>query len=150
VGGLHVRILDPKTGELLREHVHQSKGRHRMRDEDRPAKTPQSTVGLLSRARTAGKSIGIVCQAIHQKDGEVGVRRILGMLSLVKKVGAAPVEKACAIALEVQVPTYAFVRRYVERQQAQLPLELTQVDPLIRVLTEYRDLIDRCCEGDPS
>ena len=147
--GLHVRVLDPRTGELLREHVRQKKGRHRMRDEDRPAKTPESTIRLLSRASTAGESIGIVCQAIHQQDGEVGVRRILGVLSLVKKVGPTPVEKACAMALEVQVPTYAFVRRYVERQQAQLPLKLTQVDPLIRVLTEYRDLIDRRCEGDP-
>lgn len=147
--GLHVRILDPKTGELLREHVRQKKGRHRMRDEDRPAKTPESTVRLLSRAGAAGESIGIVCQAIHQQDGEVGVRRILGVLSLVKKVGPAPIEHACAMALEVQVPTYAFVRRYVERQQAQLPLKLTQVDPLIRVLTEYRDLIDRRCEGEP-
>ena len=53
------------------------------------------------------------------------------------------------MALEVQLPTYQFVRRYVERQQAQLPLTLTQVDPLIRRLTEYRDLIDRRCEGEP-
>jgi transposase len=148
--GLHVRILDPKTGELLREHVRQKKGYHRMREEDRPAKTPESTVRLLSRAGTAGESIGIVCQAIHHQDGEVGVRRILGVLSLVKKYGPAPVEHACQMALEVQLPTYQFVRRYVERQQAQLPLTLTQVDPLIRRLTEYRDLIDRRCEGDPS
>jgi transposase len=148
--GLHVRILDPKTGELLREHVRQKKGYHRMREEDRPAKTPESTVRLLSRASTAGESIGIVCQAIHHQDGEVGVRRILGVLSLVKKYGPAPVEHACQMALEVQLPTYQFVRRYVERQQAQLPLTLTQVDPLIRRLTEYRDLIDRRCEGDPS
>jgi transposase len=148
--GLHVRILDPKTGELLREHVRQKKGYHRMREEDRPAKTPESTVRLLSRASTAGESIGIVCQAIHHQDGEVGVRRILGVLSLVKKYGPAPVEHACQMALGVQLPTYQFVRRYVERQQAQLPLTLTQVDPLIRRLTEYRDLIDRRCEGDPS
>jgi hypothetical protein len=67
----------------------------------------------------------------------------------VKKYGPVPVEQACRMALEVQLPTYQFVRRYVERQQAQLPLTLTQVDPLIRVLTEYRDLIDRRCEGDP-
>ena len=147
--GLHVRILDPNTGELLREHVRQKKGYRRMRDEDRPAKTPQSTARLLSRARTAGESIGIVCQAIHDRDGEVGVRRILGVLSLVKKHGPAPVEQAASTAREVQVPTYQFMRRYVERQQAQLPLTLTQVDPLIRVLTEYRDLIDRRCEGDP-
>ncbi len=90
-----------------------------------------------------------MCQAIHHQDGEVGVRRILGMLSLVKRYGPSPVEQACSMALNVKVPTYQFVRRYVERQQAQLPLPLTQVDPLIRVLTEYRDLIDRRCEGDP-
>jgi transposase len=148
--GLHVRILDPKTGELLREHVRQKKGQHRMRDEDRPAKTPETTVRLLSRACKAGESIGIVCQAIHHQEGEVGVRRILGVLSLVKKHGPAPVEQACSLALDAQVPTYRFVRRDVERQQAQLPLQLTQVDPLIRALTEYRDLIDRRCKGDPK
>ena len=147
---LHVRILDPNTGELLREHVLQKKGHHRQRDEDRPPKTPESTVRLLSRACTAGESTGIVCQAIHHQDGELGVRRILGMLSLVKKYGPGPVEQASCVALELQAPTYQFVRRYVKRKQAELPLTLTQVDPLIRVLTEYRDLIDRRCEGDPT
>ena len=75
---LHVRILCPKTGELLREHVRQKKGRRRMKPEDRPEKTPVGTVRLLSRACNAGESIGIVCQAIHHTDGEAGVRRILG------------------------------------------------------------------------
>ena len=147
---LHVRILDPSTGELLREYVRQKKGHRRMRDEDRPARTPESTLRLLSRAAGAGASTGAVCQAIHQQDGETGVRRILGVLSLVKKHGPAAIERACQAALELQVPTYRFVRRAVERQQAELPLSLTQVDPLIRALTEYRDLIDRHCEGDPS
>jgi len=148
--GLHVRILDPKTGELLREHVRQKKGYHRMRDEDRPKKTPESTLQLLSRASRAGESTGLVCQTIHAQEGETGVRRILGVLSLVRKYGPLPVEQACRMALDAEAPTYRFVRRYVERQQAQLPLQLTQVDPLIRALTEYRDLIDRRCEGDPS
>jgi transposase len=147
---LHVRILDPKTGELLREHVCQKKGRHRQRPEDRPAKTPETTVRLLSRACVAGEQIGIVCQAIQHQEGEVGVRRILGVLSLVKKYGATPVEHACEVALETGAPTYQFVRRYVERQQAELPLTLKQVDPLIRALADYRDLIDRRTEGDPT
>ena len=129
--------------------MRQKKGQHRIRDEDRPTKTPETTLQLLSRARRAGESTGAVCQAIHDQDGEVGVRRILGVLSLVKKYGPVPIEQACDVALEVHVPTYQFVRRYAERQQAQLPLPLTQVDPLIRALTEYRDLIDRRCEGDP-
>jgi transposase len=144
---LHVRILCSKTGALLRELVRQKKGRHRQKEEDRPRKTPQSTVRLLGRACKAGESIGIVCQAIHHADGEVGVRRILGVLSLVKKHGAAAVEPACAMALEMQVPTYQFVRRYLERQPP-LPISLKQVDPLIRELTHYRDLIDRRLERE--
>ena len=40
----------------------------------------------------------------------------------------------------MQAPTYRFVRRYLERLNP-LPLTLRQVDPLIRSLTEYRDLI---------
>ena len=144
---LHVRILCPKTGELLREHVRQKKGYHRMRDEDRPAKTPESTVRLLSRACNAGESIGLVCQAIHHAGPETGVRRILGVLSLVKQQGATAVEPACAMALEMEQPTYQFVRRYLERQPT-LPLSLKQVDPLIRELIHYRDLIDRRIEGE--
>jgi len=145
---LHVRILCPKTGELLREHVRQKKGHRRMKAEDRPEKTPLSTVKVLVRAGNAGESIGIVCQAIHRSDGEAGVRRILGVLSLVKKRGRDEVEAACQVALEMQLPTYQFVRRYLDRQQKALPLSLTQVDPLIRELTHYRDLIDRRLEGE--
>lgn len=45
-------------------------------------------------------------------------------------------------------PSYRFVRRYLERRPA-LPLTLRQVDPLIRQLTLYRDLVDRLT-GDPT
>ena len=54
------------------------------------------------------------------------------------------------MALEMQPPTYQFVRRYLDRQQRALTLTLTQVDPLIRELTHYRDLIDRRLEGERS
>ena len=40
------------------------------------------------------------------------------------------------------MPTYRFVLKYVERRPP-VPLTLRQVDPLIRQLTRYRDLIDR-------
>ena len=83
-------------------------------------KTPEGTVRLLSGASRAGESIGLVCRAIHQADGETGVRRILGILSLVRQHGAQAIESACAMAIELNLPTYAFVRRYVERQLASL------------------------------
>jgi transposase len=136
---LHVRILDPRTHQLLREHVRQERGRHRIRPEDNPKKTPFTTAQLLARAGRAGSHIGAFCQAIHHHQGEAGVRRILGVLSLAKKFGVAAVEDACAAALELRVYEYRFIRRYLERRP---PLALRQVDPLIRQLTLYRDLIN--------
>lgn len=135
-----VRLLDPHTGQLLREHVRQERGRHRIQDEDRSRKTPQSTTQLLARSEAAGPNIGTLCQALHRRDGQIAIRRILGILSLAKKHGAAAVDAACATALEVKACEYGFVRRYLERQPT-IPLTLRQVDPIIRQLTFYRDLI---------
>ena len=135
-----VRLLDPRTGQLLREHLRQERGRHRIQDEDRSCKTPQSTTQLLARSEAAGPNIGALCQTLHRRDGQTAIRRILGILSLAKKHGAATVDAACATALEVKACEYRFVRRYLERQPT-LPLTLRQVDPIIRQLTLYRDLI---------
>ena len=137
----HVRLIDPRTGQLLREHLRQQRGRHRIQEEDRPPRTPLSTQQLLSRAAKAGAHIGALCQAMHRNLGEEAVRRILGVLSLVKKYGVASTDEACAIGLETGASHYHFVRRYLERNP-QLPLTLRQVDPLICQLTLYRDLIE--------
>jgi transposase len=135
-----VRLLDPRTSELLREHRPMPRGRHGTHDDDRPKQTPSSTLVVLSSARRAGRNIGKVADAIHARDGELGVKRILGLLSLAKKRGSATVDAACAFALDAGVPTYRFVRRYLERQPTP---PLRQIDPLIRDLTHYRDLIAR-------
>ena len=135
-----VRLLDPKTGQLLREHHRQQRGRHRIKDEDRPKHTPLGTQQLLCRANRAGSQVGALCQGMYAQHGQTAVRRIQGVLSLAKKYGTARVDEACAAALELGVCDYRFVRRYLERN-AQLPLSLRQVDPLIRQLTLYRDFI---------
>jgi transposase len=138
---LFVRLLDPKTNQLLREHVRQKRGWYRIKPEDHSKRTPLRTSQLLSRAGRAGAHIGTLCDAIHREQGEVGVRRILGVLSLAKKYGAPAVDQACAAALEIGIAEYRFVRRYLERRP-QAPLSLQQVDPLIRELVQYRDLIN--------
>ena len=140
--GQTVRLLDARTGQLLREHRWQARGQHRIPPEDRPKRTPPETAQLLARTARAGPAIGALCTAIHQQDGPVGVRRILGVLALAKRYGVPTVETACGTALECGVATYRFVRRYCERQPAGA-LTLRQIDPLIRQLTLYRDLIDR-------
>jgi hypothetical protein len=142
---LHVRVLSPITGELLREHIRQLPGRYRTRNEDRPARTPPSTVQILENARRAGKSIGLLCEEMHRREGELAVRRIQGVLALARRFGAATVDESCAAALDVGVPNYRFVRRYVERRTPPA-LALKQVDELIRPLTEYRDLIHQLAE----
>jgi transposase len=136
----HVRLLDPLTGQLLREHPRQERGRHRIHEQDRPSRTPLGTLQLLARAEKAGTHIGAFCQQMHRQQGQPAVRRLQGVLSFLKKYGVARVEQACALALEMQVYEYRFVRRYLERK-APPPLSLRQVDPLIRQLTLYRDLI---------
>jgi len=136
---LHVRILNPQNYQLLREHLRQFPGNYSINEEDRSKKTPLSTVQLLARAAKAGTYIGQLCQAIYRNEAELGIRRILGVVALAKKHGVAAVDDACAAALDLGVESYRFVRRYLERRPQ---LSLRHVDPLIRELTEYRDLIN--------
>jgi len=136
---LYVRILDPQNGLLLREHVRQKRGWYRIKEEDHPKHRPLRVSQLLWRAGRAGTHIGTLCNLIYSQLGEPGVRRVLGVLSLTKKFGLAAVEEACAAALEMGVHEYRFVRRYLERGPQ---LTLRQVDPLIRELVQYRDLIN--------
>ena len=139
---MYVRLLDPRSGELLREHLSGKRGGHRIRDADRPRRTPPPLLQLLARAHKAGPNIGAVCDAIHARQGELGMRRIQGVLQLVKQYGSVASDDACAAALELRVPEYRFVRRYLERSP-QAPVSLRQVDPLIRELSQYRDLIQQ-------
>ena len=137
-----VRLLDPKTGQLLREHLCRTRGRRAILPKDLPSRTPPTTLALLARADGAGRHLGALARRIHAADGEPGLRRVQGLLALAKKHGPAAADDACAAALELCLPTYRFVKRYLERSLSPR-LGLKQVDPLIRQLTEYRDLIDR-------
>ena len=137
---LHVRLMHPQTGQLLREQLRAPRGWHRIAEADRSARTPASTLTLLARAATAGPHIGTVCRHIQAHAGAHGVRQILGVLALAKKHGVAVVDDAAKAAIDIGVRTYRFVRKYVDRQPP-LPLTLLQVDPLIRQLTLYRALI---------
>jgi transposase len=146
---LHVRILHPSTNQLLREHLRQRRGGYRIEEQDHPKKMPLSTAQLLRRAEHAGAPIGKLCQAIYHRQGETGIRGILGVLSLLKKYGVAAVEDACATALDIGVPEYRFVRRYLERRPHP-QMFLRQIDPLIRQLTEYRDFINLKTQEQPE
>ncbi len=134
-----IRLIDLRTGELLIEHDPQRPGHFRMREELRPASTPPPLSHLLARGRSAGPSIGQLCEVIHGQERELGARKLLGLLALAKKHGPAVVDAACKEALKAGVPTYRFVRTLVQRRD--VPLTLKQIDPLIRQLNVYRDFV---------
>jgi transposase len=136
-----VRLLDPRSGQLLREHLRQQRGGYRMPEEDRPAHAPRSTQQLLVRCARIGAHAAALAEAMYERDGATAIRRIQGLFSLARKHGAALTDDGCAAALEIGLPAnpYRFVRCWLERRP---PLTLRQVDPLIRQLSLYRDLID--------
>jgi Mu transposase-like protein len=142
----HVRLIEPTAGQLLREHFRSPRGHHRIDDRDRPARTPPTTLVLLGRAATAGAAIGAVCRQIYAQGTAHSVRQILGVLALAKKHGVAVVEEAATTALEIGVPTYRFLRKYIERRPS-VPVTLRQIDPLIRQLSLYRDLVTQKTGG---
>jgi transposase len=144
---VHVRILDDVTGRLLIEHFRRPRGHRSTPQECLPSRTPRTTLHLLKQAELAGPNIGKLCAEIHARDSEAGIRRILGVIGMTKKHGVAAVDNACAAALDCGVANYRFVKRYVEHREP--PLTLKQVDPIIRCLQHYRDLIDRRTNPSP-
>ena len=144
-----VRLIDPLNGQLLREHLRQSRGTHRIHEEDRSQRTPLSTQQLLARAGKAGRSMGTFCQTLFDNDGQVAIRRIQGVMAMAKRYGAATTDEACKLALEMGVYQYRFVRGYLEKNGA-LTNALKQADPIIRQLDLYRDLIAERTKENPE
>ena len=109
---LHVRLLAPKTGQLLREHLRDARGWHRIHDDDRPARTPASH-GRAARPRDDGRPAHWAPSARRSTSTKAppAVRRMLGVLALAKKHGPAVVDDAAKAALDIGVPTYRFLRR---------------------------------------
>jgi hypothetical protein len=144
-----VRLLDPRTGQLLREHRVQARGQHRIAEQDKPDRTPLSTQQLLARCGKAGPQLGALAEQMYRAQGVVAIRRIQGLLALARKHGSALADDACSAALEIGLPDnpLRFVRRWLERRPQ---LTLRQVDPIIRQLTLYRDLIDNQTQENPE
>src|SRR5215470_3618465 len=61
-----VRILHPKTGKLMREHVVQKRGQYRIQEQDRSPRTPLRVQRLLWRTEQAGSHIGTFCHILHR------------------------------------------------------------------------------------
>ena len=137
---LCVRILDPKTGLLLREHVRQKRGWYRIQPEDHPQRTPFRVVQLLGRAGRVG-TLSVPCATLSiasKAKWACGASWAFYLspknmaLQPSMKLALQPSRWACTNIVSC-VATSSVVRKP--------PLSLRQVDPLIRELVHYRDLI---------
>jgi hypothetical protein len=141
----HVRIIDNDTGRLLIEH-------QRQRRQSAQGSPPEAsrvvvvspTVELVKLARRHGEHIGIVSAAVATNDHEeYAVRRIKALLAQVHRHGVGHIETACRVAVAAGAPTYRCVRAWLDHHP---PAPLAQVDPLIRNLIAYRDVVTRNIE----
>jgi hypothetical protein len=131
---LHVRLLDPPDRRTAPSARAATEGAVSAARRGPPVAYSAPIRALLDRARNAGEHVCALCERIHHAEGELAARRILGLLSPAREHGAAATDEAAKAALGLQVPTYRFVRRFLERRLP-VPLSLRQVDPLIRQLT---------------
>lgn len=141
-----VRIIDPKTGQLLREHQVTKPGHFRIPESDRSPRTPPQVAALLRRANGAGRHVGQLCEQIERSRHQWGARQIQGVLSLVKKHGFELVDDCCRVALEIEVPTYRLVNKLVKRPAMPNGV-LQQTHEIIRQLNHYSDVISRKTEA---
>ena len=95
---------------------------------------------LIERIRQ-GETVAMIARTLFKPDGQAIHRTTLSHMLHARDNRSAQVGAAKA-ALDLGVPTYRFLRRYLDRRPP-LSLTLRQVDPLIRQLTLYRDLIDQ-------
>ena len=71
-----VRVLDPRTGQLLREHRSQERGKPRIPDEDKPAHTPRPPPNCW---RVAARSALISVRWPSRRIGAMGPSPFAGL-----------------------------------------------------------------------
>ena len=116
----YVRVLDPRTGQLLREHLRQQRGGHRIPDEDRPAQTPLAPRcncwPAASKAGTPHRhALPSACTATRAKSRFAAFRAC--SRSPASTAPRSPTTPAPPLwKSDVFANPYRFVRRYLERR----------------------------------
>ena len=149
--GAQVRLLDPTHGPAAARARRQAPGRpaHPARG-SAPAHATARPLTLLARAARAGAHIGTLCTTIHRRDGELGVRRILGVLALAQAARRRRRRRRLRRRAGDGRRRPTASSAATSSASPRCALTLRQVDPLIRELTHYRDLIARLTQEEES
>lgn len=146
-GRLWIRIIDPKTKLCIREHpIALHKGARRTNDDDRPKQTPRAIHDLVQSVALSGPSCATFAQTLVDENGAMPERSLYGLLSFIKKHGAAEVERVCGIAVRVGLCRLRFVRQLLSQSVA--PQPLTDTHPLIEAIATYRSHFETLTQGE--
>jgi hypothetical protein len=135
IGRLWVRIIDPKTQQLVREHAVTGKGQRRIVDAYLPKQTPVKVEQLAARIAGAGPGCKAFAQGLVEQRGALALRALYGMLDLLRRYDAAAVDQACAFAAASGITSFKFLRTYLSHHAA--PLKLKSEHRIIPEIETY-------------
>lgn len=122
VGRLWLRILDPYTQTLVREHEVTQRGKRRTNEADRPKQTPPKIDHLVERLARHGPACGVFARSAVDEHGATAARMLFGVLDLVRRYGPRSVEHACEVAAHANSLRYRFLRTYLAHHASTQPL----------------------------
>ncbi len=147
IGRLWVRIIDPQTQQLVREHAVTGKGQRRIIDAYLPKQTPVKVEQLAARIAGAGRGCEAFAQRLVEERGAIALRALYGMLDLLRRYEATAVDQACAFAAASDITSFKFLRTYLSHHAT--PLKLKSEHRIIPEIETYATHFTTLTQGAP-
>jgi transposase len=148
IGRLWIRLIDPKTQQLVREHAVTGKGQRRIVDAYLPKQTPVQVEKLAARIAGAGPGCAAFAQRLVNDRGAMALRALYGMFDLLRRYDAAAVDRACSFAASSGVASFKFVRKYLAHHAT--PLKLKNEHRIIPEIETYTKHFTTLTQGESS
>lgn len=146
IGRLWIRIIDPRTQQLIREYAVIGKGQRRFIEADLPKQTPIKVLHLVDRIAHFGPSCAIFARAVENERGALAARTLFGVLDLANRYGPEALERACAFAVTAQTWRLRFLRAYLAHHPAP---SLTASHKIIPEIERYSQHFAFLTQGEP-
>ncbi|MEO6835531.1 MAG: IS21 family transposase, partial [Candidatus Tumulicola sp.] len=146
IGRLWLRILDPQTHQLIREHAMTGRGQRRTVAADLPKQTPPKVLDLVARIAESGPHCGVFARAVENERGILAARTLFGVLDLIRRYGPESVERDCVFAVAAGTWRFRFLRIYLTHHQ---PTSLTAKHRIIPLIDTYQQHFSTLVQGDP-
>lgn len=145
IGRFWLRIIDPQTHQLIREHALTGRGQRRTVTADLPKQSPPKLLDLVARVAQLGPSCAIFARAVENERGVLAARMLFGVLDLARRYGPENLERACALAVTAGTWRLRFLRAYLQRHPHAV---LTTHNPIIPHIDTYSQHFATLVQGE--